>query len=71
MQSRQPPVIVIKYDLTVKGLSYYVFLIIAMLNFDLIAILMLGVCPSYHSPNDMTPLSIDINAHDQETLIIS
>jgi hypothetical protein len=33
MQSKQPLVIVIKYDLTVKGLGYFVFLIIATLNF--------------------------------------
>ena len=33
MQSKLPPVIVIRYDLTVKGLGYYVFLIIVMLNF--------------------------------------
>ena len=33
MQSKQPPEIVIRYDLTVEGVGYYVFLIIATMNF--------------------------------------
>ena len=57
MQSKHLPEAAIKYDLTVKGMNT---------TFQYI----LGVCPSHHSPNDMTPLSIDINVHDQETLII-
>ena len=33
MQSKHPPVMVIRYDLTVWGLGYFAFLITAMLNY--------------------------------------
>ena len=49
------------------------FHIIIMLNFVTVShcdTYILGVCPSHHSSNDMTPMSIDINVHDQESLII-
>ena len=57
MQSKYLPEIAIKYDLTVEGVSTtsYIYW---------------GVSPSHHSPNDMIPLSIDVQVHDQETLII-
>ena len=72
MSTKQPPEMVIKYDLMVKGLGYFVFLIIAMMNFMTWSHCntYVGWCPSYHSPNDMIPLSIDINVHDRETSII-
>ena len=46
MQSKHLPEAAIRYDLTVKGMNI-TFLYI------------MGVCPSHHSPNDMTPLSIE------------
>ena len=56
MQSKYLPEIAVRVDLTVEGVmtTSYKY----------------WVGPSHHSPNDMTPLSIDINVHDPETLII-
>ena len=49
------PVAKIWYNLTVKGMNY---------------VSIFWVCPSHHSPNDMTPLLTDVIVHDQETVII-
>ena len=55
-------------DLTVKGLGYYVSKYHDDELCDLISSLInVGGCPSCHSSNHMTSLSIGINAHDQET----
>ena len=56
MQYKYLPEIAIEYDLTVEGVSTTSYIY--------------WVRPSHHSPNNMTPLSIDIHVHDQETLII-
>ena len=34
------------------------------------AMLRIGSCPSYHSPNDVIPLSTTSNVHSQETMTI-
>jgi hypothetical protein len=56
----------------VEELGYYAFDSYSKTNLmaDLIAMLNLGVCPPYHSPNDVILLFTTSNVHDQETLII-
>ena len=43
----------------------------ATLKRNLIAMLAVGVCTSYDSPNDMILLLTTSNVHDQETVIIN
>ena len=74
IQSRHPPMIVI--GLLSHGLRIRLLYVSIKLSqcwcfvTDLIALTYFGWMSITSFPNDTTPLSIDINVHDQETLII-
>jgi hypothetical protein len=61
MQLNKSPDIVIRCDLTVQGLGYFVLFLGYCINGAL------GVCPSCQN---MTSMFIGVFDHDQETLII-
>ena len=56
----------------VEGLGNYVSKAYNKMNLMTLsyATLIMGVCPLYHSPNDITLLLTTSNVHDQETMII-
>ena len=60
------------HNLMVEGLGYYVSKDYSKMNLMTwsYAMLIMGVCPSHHSPNDMILLLITSDVHDQETMII-
>ena len=73
MPSKYPSSVSDLYDLIVEGLGYKVSQTTAteLLMTLIVAMFSLGVCPSCHSPNDMTLLLITSNVHDQETMTIN